>query len=272
MDALFQKCFNFYLNISIVSFFSDINPSDFHLFFDDGGVMNDNMRRGPQWQEEIANYFQPIFGGLKSHWKQANFNAVAAQIQYDIKIRDQDSEVKFDKFIFDSALVWGKTMFNEMSVDIDEETIIFHYNQLEKIVPEKVIADIPGVINILTLLYNLGFNLHTASGESSIMLRGYLKPMGVHSYFKNFFGPDLIGKIKGSKDYYPRILSALDVDLNVAIFIDDSDFALDLINQTGATAIHCNILGSSKSTYPYSFSDYNDFIPLLQNILNVLTN
>ncbi len=33
------------------------------LFIDDGGVLNDNALRGPQWQRLVAEFFVPALGG-----------------------------------------------------------------------------------------------------------------------------------------------------------------------------------------------------------------
>ena len=49
-----------------------MNPSDYHIFFDDGGVMNDNSRRGPQWERLVGDYFSDRFGGTPSMWGEAN--------------------------------------------------------------------------------------------------------------------------------------------------------------------------------------------------------
>ena len=33
------------------------------IFLDDGGVLNDNARRGPQWQRLVGEFFAPRLGG-----------------------------------------------------------------------------------------------------------------------------------------------------------------------------------------------------------------
>jgi hypothetical protein len=42
------------------------------LFLDDGGVMNDNRLRGPQWQRLVAEFFVPRLGGTQEAWSEAN--------------------------------------------------------------------------------------------------------------------------------------------------------------------------------------------------------
>ncbi|OLS23451.1 MAG: hypothetical protein HeimC2_26550 [Candidatus Heimdallarchaeota archaeon LC_2] len=36
--------------------------SRYSIFFDDGGVINDNASRGPQWSKLIAKFFIPKYG------------------------------------------------------------------------------------------------------------------------------------------------------------------------------------------------------------------
>ena len=45
---------------------------DLTLFIDDGGVLNDNSRRGPEFQRLIAEFFPPRLGGTPEAWAEAN--------------------------------------------------------------------------------------------------------------------------------------------------------------------------------------------------------
>jgi hypothetical protein len=42
------------------------------LFLDDGGVLNDNTVRGPQWRRLVGEYFAPRLGGDPAAWAEAN--------------------------------------------------------------------------------------------------------------------------------------------------------------------------------------------------------
>ena len=42
------------------------------IFLDDGGVMNDNAIRVPQWQQLVAEYLAPRLGGEHDRWAEAN--------------------------------------------------------------------------------------------------------------------------------------------------------------------------------------------------------
>ncbi len=40
--------------------------------------MNDNTKRGPQWQKYVGEYFSTRFGGSPSMWAEANRHSVEA--------------------------------------------------------------------------------------------------------------------------------------------------------------------------------------------------
>ena len=46
------------------------------IFLDDGGVLNDNSRRAPQWQRLVGEFLTPRLGGTRLDW--ANANAAVA--------------------------------------------------------------------------------------------------------------------------------------------------------------------------------------------------
>ena len=50
------------------------------IFIDDGDVMNDNARRGPQWQRLVGEYLAPRLGGDQVAWGRAN--KVIAEKEY----------------------------------------------------------------------------------------------------------------------------------------------------------------------------------------------
>jgi len=42
------------------------------VFFDDGGVLNDNRIRGKQWKTLVGEYYHTRFGGDPEIWGEAN--------------------------------------------------------------------------------------------------------------------------------------------------------------------------------------------------------
>lgn len=69
------------------------------------------------------------------------------------------------------------------------------------IVP-RVSATFPGVAEAVVRLADTGRTLHTASGEPSWELDGYLTSAGVRSHFEHLFGVDHAGELKGWPRYY----------------------------------------------------------------------
>lgn len=57
------------------------NKQKYSIFFDDGGVMSDNTRRGEQWNDLIAKYFVPRYGGTAEEWREANNQVVKLLIE-----------------------------------------------------------------------------------------------------------------------------------------------------------------------------------------------
>jgi hypothetical protein len=44
----------------------------FVLFLDDGGVLNDNARRAPEWRRLIGEFMPPRLGGTAEEWASGN--------------------------------------------------------------------------------------------------------------------------------------------------------------------------------------------------------
>jgi len=53
-----------------------------HIFFDDGGVLNDNSKRGPKWWKHLGEWFAPRYGGTLEDWKRANIKALKLEMEH----------------------------------------------------------------------------------------------------------------------------------------------------------------------------------------------
>ena len=62
---------------------------NFNIFFDDGGVINDNLIRGRQWQKLVGEYFTQRYGDDPVAWGKANFEVVDSIMKY---IEDEAAE------------------------------------------------------------------------------------------------------------------------------------------------------------------------------------
>ena len=71
------------------------------ILLDDGGVMNDNDVRAPQWRELVAQYFSPRYGGSIKEWKKANkhvFKQLFERYERKTKENPMIDYVEFWKF------------------------------------------------------------------------------------------------------------------------------------------------------------------------------
>ncbi|MCG3227521.1 MAG: HAD hydrolase-like protein [Candidatus Heimdallarchaeota archaeon] len=226
--------------------------SDYSLFFDDGGVMNDNRIRGMQWQKMIGDYFSPKYGGEPFMWAEANFefiNEIVKEYQEIIGVGDL---VDYHTYYTDFVKRWITSMFEHVGVKLpaNEEHGKIYLEVVEMITP-NVRASYPGVTDCIRKLHNQGFKLYTASAEHSIELRGYLRGMRVQDLFEKFYGPDLINIHKLSELFYEGIFNNLRINPKTAIVIDDNPTFLEFALKAGASVIQACLTGEHEPVYQY---------------------
>lgn len=79
------------------------------IFLDDGGVMNDNAVRGPQWQRLVAAFFAPRLGGDPAAWAGANrLVATALFADYSRAMRGLD-DAGFNAWLHGCRLAWVRS-------------------------------------------------------------------------------------------------------------------------------------------------------------------
>src|SRR5207249_3947439 len=135
------------------------------LFIDDGGVMNENAVRGPQWQQLLAEFFPPILGGTREAWAAAN-GVVAARLGEEYT-RMISAPIAIDYAAFDRAdrLSWLGGMCERVGVPAPpEEESLDLSRRAAAYVTCRVRAAFPGAIEALQTLHTRGYLLHTASG------------------------------------------------------------------------------------------------------------
>ena len=171
-----------------------------NIFIDDGGVMNDNSVRGPQWQRLVGEYLAPKLGGSRAAWAEANKTVVEGEMA---RFGEAYSDKTYLDFWREEELRWIREMCGLVGVDApstDEDC-----SRLSRATNAYVIARvesaIPGAVAAIRSLHGTGYTLYTASGEYSLDLRGYLVAMGVHQLFERIYGPDLINTWKGGRLY-----------------------------------------------------------------------
>jgi HAD superfamily hydrolase (TIGR01509 family) len=101
----------------------------------------------------------------------------------------------------------------------------------------RVHSAFPGAVEAIRTLHARGFTLHTASGESSRELAGYLEAMGVRDCFGRLFGPDLIDSHKAGPEFYTCLLADAGVAPEAALVVDDNPMVLGWATQVGAKTV-----------------------------------
>lgn len=210
----------------------------FALFLDDGGVLNDNALRGPQWQRLVATYLAPRLGGSPEAWARANRVVTDHQLaQWQAGPPAGDS---FLAFAARMDRAWLRDMCALVGVPApqDDDACLSLARETFAFVTRRIRAAFPEVIETLHALAQYASPLHTASGEFSFELEGYLEGMGVrHLFAARLYGPDLVHVPKLGPGYYERIFADANVPPDQAIVVDDSPHVLAWAAEAGARTV-----------------------------------
>jgi HAD superfamily hydrolase (TIGR01509 family) len=208
------------------------------IFLDDGGVMNDNRTRALQWQCLVGEYFVPLLGGLPEAWSRANRLVTDRLFEPDAWRRRVQAAADYRSFDRDYQVEWLRGMCGLVGIETPpEEECLRLARRAAAFIPHHVQAAFPGVVDSISVLHRQGYSLHTASGESSIELGGYLQAMGVCDCFGRLYGPDLIETLKEGPEYYERIFADLGISAADALVVDDSPRATRWARQVGARTV-----------------------------------
>jgi FMN phosphatase YigB (HAD superfamily) len=211
------------------------------LFIDDGGVMNENARRGRQWQRLVGEYFSPRLGGAPEAWAAANAQVVHRLFaEYETHF-DADPGASFEKYWVTYQHAWLSGMCAAVGVALPADRAAWSRlcRDCESFVTRRVRAACPGVVQEVRRLHAVGYVLRTASGERSWELEGYLTGMGVRDCFVDLYGVDLVDTAKASRLFYERIFIHAGVAPEDALVVDDSERALDWAADLGARTVLC---------------------------------
>jgi HAD superfamily hydrolase (TIGR01509 family) len=208
------------------------------LFLDDGGVLNDNRLRGPQWQRLVGEYFAPKLGGEPGAWAEANrivATGFFAPGAWQARLLAAADYASFD-YVYHRD--WIKGMCEIVGVPpLPEREGVAMARQANAWIIPQVKASIPGAAETVRLLHRRGYTLYTASGSSSTDLRAHLGSMGILDCFKRLYGPDLIDAFKSGPKFYRRLLADARVAPSEALVLDDSPDAVEWATEVGARAV-----------------------------------
>ncbi|MBV9229549.1 MAG: HAD-IA family hydrolase [Chloroflexi bacterium] len=208
------------------------------VFLDDGGVMNDNRKRISQWEWLVSEFFVPLLGGTPEAWIEANHLVVQRMLEPENWRARLQAAADYASFQYSDNLDWLRGMCEVVGIaaPAEEECVELVRRASASIIP-RVRAAFPGAVDAIRALHSQGYTLHTASGESSLDLAGYLEGMGVRDCFDRLYGPDLVDTFKGGPEYYERIFADAGVTPGDALVVDDNPGAILWATQAGAQTI-----------------------------------
>ncbi|MFX0126267.1 MAG: HAD family hydrolase [Candidatus Hodarchaeota archaeon] len=247
-----------------------LNEEDYSLFLDDGGVMNDNFTRGEQWKDLIAEYFVPRYGGKPDKWREANHQVVGLLVKKVEQFIHNGINQNHTKFQAVEDEIMINFMFDAVGIERPPKQEYGRIcREVEAWVIPQVQADIEGIVNVIKELRSEGYTLHTASGETSWVLREYLTGMGILDCFTNLYGPDIVDVMKGGLEFYRRIFIHAQIDPTHAIVIDDNPKLLQIAGQLGAHTIQSCVLKESIPNNKYYFTDPAELPEMIRSILPI---
>lgn len=206
------------------------------VFLDDGGVMNDNTVRAPQWRKLLGQFMPPVLGGTPERWAEAN-RVTFPLLWTDISSRLAEFAHHAD-FQREYDLLWLRGMCELIGVPVPSEDLALEIaTSAARYITARVRSEYPDAIPAIRSLHAAGFELHTASGTRSLELEGILGAMGVRECFGHLFGPDLLDTMKAGPEYYRRVFEQTDINPALAVVIEDSGAGCSWAREAGATAI-----------------------------------
>jgi phosphoglycolate phosphatase-like HAD superfamily hydrolase len=220
------------------------------LFLDDGGVMNENARRGPQFARLAATFLAPRLGGTREAWASANAEVALRLFQRYLAHFGANPSSSWHAFWDDYEDEWLGGMCALVGVEAprDQAAVRRLARECDAYVTRRVRSAVPGAVSAIRRLYDDGYKLLTASGETSWELDGYLNAMRVRTCFDGcLYGPDQVDAAKASPLYYERIFAHAAVAPAASLIIDDSEQALNWAAEAGAETVLC---GPTPPTNP----------------------
>jgi HAD superfamily hydrolase (TIGR01509 family) len=209
------------------------------VFLDDGGVINDPPTRREQWYPLVGEFFVPRLGGAPEAWSAANRQVITRMLDrhsLEARVRAAPEYKSYDPRYKIDWLRWMCEIVGVPAPAADEDcvalsTAAYHH------ITRKVRSALPGAVEAIQTLRRRGYVLHTASGESSEELDGYLEGTGVRDCFDRLYGPDLVDTVKDGPRFYERIFADAGVAPRDALVVDDNPAAARWAAEVGAKSV-----------------------------------
>jgi FMN phosphatase YigB (HAD superfamily) len=191
------------------------------VFIDDGGVLNDNAVRAPQWRRLLGEHLAPRLGGTPEAWAAANVGAFErAWARFVAQVDRAGTTGGVDAWTRDDRRRWLIDMCEKVGVAVPADPSAYAV-EVGSWVSERVRAEIPGASDDVRALSARGLVLHTASGALSWELEPYLRGMGIRGHFDRLYGPDLVDRYKNGAHWYEALLADSRTDPTEAVVVDD---------------------------------------------------
>lgn len=217
------------------------------LFVDDGGVLNDNSLRGPEWLRLIGDFMPSRLGGTAEQWASAN-RVVFPEVWGDLQARLADfaSHAEFQRTY---AKSWMSGMCARVGITPPhEDCAVTLFRELSSYVGERATSAFVGAADAVRSLHRAGYTLYTASGTTSWELRGIMANMGIAESFSGFYGPDLIDHVKFGSDFYRRVFANAAVAPDNAVVIESDSACCRWASEAGAHAVWIDPDGRGDAT------------------------
>ena len=206
------------------------------IFLDDGGVMNDNTLRGPEWQRLVGEFFAPRLGGEPGAWAEAN-GATFGEL-FERYSRTLPAAPDFLQGWEGYERAWLAVMCEHVGVSEPPPTKAAALaREASLYITPRVRAAFPGAPEAVVELSRTGYTLHTASNEVSWEVDGYLTGMSIRDHFGLLFGPDRVQAMKPKQTYYERAFVLAGVEPAAAVVVDDSAENLAAARAAGARTV-----------------------------------
>jgi HAD superfamily hydrolase (TIGR01509 family) len=211
------------------------------IFLDDGGVLNDNTARAPQWRRLVGRFLAPVLGGSEEAWGDANVAVMTAILEPAAWAARLEAATDYANFQRRYHLDWLTAMCALVGVaGPSEEEAILLAGRAERWILPQVGAAFPGAADTVRALHAAGYRVCTASGSSSEYLDVCLRGMGIRRCFEHLYGPDLVETFKNGPMFYERIFADAGMKAEETLVVDDSSLALGWAAAAGASTVLVN--------------------------------
>ena len=211
-----------------------------YLFLDDGGVINDNSLRAPQWRRLVGEFFAPRLGGTKEAWAEVNRAVFPGVWQRSVARLDawdsSTGDVLHETYRYN--VDWLRSMCEAMGIEapVSDDDCAGLAREASGWILPQVRASFPGVEGAVREMAQ-DFTLFTASGSLSYELAANLGGLGIDGLFQRLYGPDLVNTPKLDPTFHERIFADAGVDPASAVVVDDLPQALHGAQEAGALTV-----------------------------------